>query len=227
MKTFSMLPIYNLGEDVQVLIAANSFTAETVRAARERVLATLTEFELMAPDHTLRTRILAVTFPTPNLPLFVEMAHAINDHIHSEASRRELAILRTHEVSARLKAFVATANLTEGQRLLGDETVHCLAIEAYRSAMVMGWNLAYDIVRTYIVKTETRRNMFNDNLKAANPKRSPINKYADFIDGDYPPSESEVLRCCRGEHGANCVLDEQTVIDLRGALARRNNYAHP
>jgi hypothetical protein len=226
MKTMSMWDIVRLGEDLQVLIVANVFHAQIVIDARSRVVAALASLDL-APEHNTCQKVKDYPLPTNNIGSFTTLSTSLHDHVHAETTKRELALLRTTDVSAQLRAFSTRPDLTEIQRRLADETVRCLQIEAYRSAMVMGWNLVYDILRTWIVADTERLGMFNANLRSVNSGRSQISKYLDFIYAEKPPSESDVLKSCRGENGQNAVLPEGIVSDFQQGLRRRNDYAHP
>jgi hypothetical protein len=223
----SMWQIIQLGEDLQVLCAPNVFTAQSVADSRARVATSLTSLGLL-PHKNIIDRLNTFTFPTPSIGSFEMIAKSLEDVVRAEAALRELAVLARSEVSTRLRVFSSSAqNLSDQQRRLAEETVRCLQVGAYRSAMVMGWNLVYDILRSWIVVDSQRLATFNTNLTVVNSGRSPIAKYEDFIFGDNPPSESDVLKACRGENGQNVILPFGIVGDFQQGLRRRNDYAHP
>ncbi len=221
-----MRDIIRLGEDLQVLCAANVFTAQSVVDSRQRVATSLPALGVTAPQELL-DRLAVVTFPTSAIASFTLLATSLNDVVLNEASQRELAVLATTAVSAQLRVFSTASHLTDQQRRLAEETVLCLQIGAYRSAMVMAWNLVYDILRRWLVADEERLKTFNSNLSVVNSGRSPIATYEDFIFSDKPPSEADVLKSCRGENGKNVLLPLTVVSDFQMGLRRRNDYAHP
>lgn len=122
-------------------------------------------------------------------------------------------------VSERLRGLLD--KLTDpNQRIFLEETLKCLAADANRAAIVMGWNLAFDHLRRWIFRREL--NAFNNELTARLEKRSkffdPVVDYQDF-----PNSEWIVLDIC--EKAGIIGGHERDV--LQEGLKKRNRYAHP
>jgi hypothetical protein len=68
----------------------------------------------------------------------------------------------------------------------------------YRSAVVMGWNFAYDRIREWIFKDSVKLGAFNAELakiqKKGKPAFDPIVTYDDFFDGRL--GEAQVIDTC-------------------------------
>jgi hypothetical protein len=106
------------------------------------------------------------------------------------------------------------------QATLIDEAIRCLECGAYRSAIVTGWNLAFDHFRQWIYSSPRKRlKLLNTTLAANNRKPSNIVQYEDFfelyerilIDDSYT---AKLFK--KGQHKF-----------LVGALDTRNGFAHP
>lgn len=100
------------------------------------------------------------------------------------------------------------------------EALNCYKVKAYRAAIVMVWNLAYDHLMEWLLDDQTRLDKFN----AAVPKRFPkkqatINARDDFEEF----KESEVIAVCRTAR----LLGKNVVEILESKLKRRNTVAHP
>ena len=122
-------------------------------------------------------------------------------------------------VSERLRGLLD--KLTDpNQRIFLEETLKCLAADANRAAIVMGWNLAFDHIRRWIFRRQLTA--FNSKLTARLEKKSkffdPVVDYQDF-----PNSEWIVLDIC--EKAGIIGGHERDV--LQEGLKKRNRYAHP
>jgi hypothetical protein len=112
------------------------------------------------------------------------------------------------------------SRLTDGaERVFLDEAIACLKANAFRAAIVMTWNLAFDHLCQFVLAQ--RLEDFNSALQRVFPKarvKVIINRaeFAEF-------SESEVLQICRT---ANITLGNVDKI-LRQSLETRNIAAHP
>lgn len=125
--------------------------------------------------------------------------------------------------------YVATSNLLAAlpekvgalaERTFLAETLRCYGAKAYRAAIVMAWCLAFDHLRSWLMRDADRMTKLNDAVKVKFPKRSkPIVSLEDFQ--DY--TESEVVELCRTAR----LIDKETVDVLREKLKRRNAAAHP
>jgi hypothetical protein len=114
------------------------------------------------------------------------------------------------------------ASMPQGdERVFLDETILCLKIAAYRAAIVMGWNLAYDHLRRFVIAHKLSD--FNTVLTTKNRPKTQV-KYAPAVTADdFPEKESFVLQIY---HQAGIVTKNQMDI-LEPALKDRNLYAHP
>lgn len=150
---------------------------------------------------------------------------AIANSLSHESEGCRLVRLQADVVPTGFRDLGTTVNLTETQSRLQDETIHCLEVSAYRSAAVMGWNLAYDFIRQWVF--DNALGTFQNYLGAMYSQKSPISDYADFWTADRPLSEFEFLRVCRGPGGQQNILRDKLIDDLVHYLRQRNNYAHP
>lgn len=153
------------------------------------------------------------------------LMRAIDQAVGAEATGIMLLPLDVKGVSPRLRSLSTDLMLTNIQKTLYAETVRCVECGAYRSAMVMAWNLAFDRIRQWIF--DKRLGDFNADLisrytKNGSPQYSPIADYDDFFD--------------KGAPGERIVLDIAKAASLIGGemydhlcqyLRFRNNYAHP
>jgi hypothetical protein len=101
------------------------------------------------------------------------------------------------------------------------EAMKCYRVEAYRACIVMTWNLAFDHLRSWILKDAARLAAFNTTIPKKYPKRSSfcvsvIEHFDEF-------TESEVIELC---YTAGIITKNLTEI-LREKLKRRNAAAHP
>ena len=100
------------------------------------------------------------------------------------------------------------------------EVINCYKIKAYRSAIVMVWNLAFDHVQRWVFSDADRLNMFNLSLRAKYPKKNLI---IGSIDDFSEIKESEVVETLK--HAG--LLSSNIIGILQEKLKRRNRAAHP
>jgi hypothetical protein len=148
---------------------------------------------------------------------------SIKDTVMSQAQERRLVLLQSTSVSSKLRKLAEEGTLNERQIYLFEETVVNLETGAYRSAVVMGWNLAYDIVRQWVFEDPARLASFNAELakitvRAGRAKFDPVVNYQDF----YDIGEKTVLDVCRDAS----LIAGNLYDDLRQHLRQRNAYAH-
>lgn len=107
------------------------------------------------------------------------------------------------------------------ERIFLDEAVRCFRCKAFRAAIVMTWNLAYEHLCMYILNTPNRLTDFNVQLPKVFPKArlSAITDRDDFTE----LKESDVLQVCRS---ANIITNDLWKI-FKEKLDRRNTAAHP
>jgi hypothetical protein len=143
--------------------------------------------------------------------------------LYAEADEKELTAISRGAVSQQLRNLPDRITLNDTQSRLRDETVLCIEAGAYRAAAVMGWNLAYDVIRQWVF--DSRLNAFNDALvthttKAGVARYAPIGDYDDFFKGE--PSEATVIETCFMAQ----IFKGKIRDNLRQHLRRRNDYAH-
>jgi hypothetical protein len=169
--------------------------------------------------YDLRTGLIA-SGGVAHFRAFMEPVHR---SLYQEAAEREIVAINSGAVSQQLRQLPSQLTLNATQSRLRDETILCIESGAHRAAAVMGWNLAYDVIRQWIfdnhlidvnaaLATHTRRN--------GQPRYDPIVDYEDFFKGE--PSEATVIEACFDAQKIRGSLRDS----LRQHLRRRNDYAH-
>lgn len=135
----------------------------------------------------------------------------------------EIVFLNKSAVSDHLQKLHESISLNENQLVLRDEVVRCMECGAYRSGMVMAWNLAFDYIRSWIFSDTTRLAAFNGVLTTKDKKKglkhSPIADYEAF----FSLKESDVLQWSLEAW----LINDKVLRALVEWLDRRNDYAHP
>ena len=123
-------------------------------------------------------------------------------------------------VSALLKSLTESVQVGEERTFL-EEAIRCYRVAAFRAAIVMTWNLAYDHLRKWVLQEPDRLASFNDgSVKRFTKKpKTVVMKVEDFE--DY--KESEFIDACSTGKLISKNLEEM----LREKLKRRNMAAHP
>jgi hypothetical protein len=112
----------------------------------------------------------------------------------------------------------------EAERLFLSETVKCYRVKAFRAAIVMAWNLAYDHLLHWILADPARLAAFNSKITAViGPKRGPGTVIANREDFEQL-GEKEVLNIC---NNASLFASANTKKILDIQLTKRNLAAHP
>jgi hypothetical protein len=100
------------------------------------------------------------------------------------------------------------------------EALSCYRVKAYRAAIIMAWNLAYDHVVRWILADAGRIQSLNSGIATRYPKKGLIvAKFDDLAE----LKESEFIEACR----TSGLLNKNTVAIMKDKLARRNIVAHP
>ena len=100
------------------------------------------------------------------------------------------------------------------------EALNCYRVKAFRSAIVMAWNLAYDRMLRWLLEDPTRLQTFNQRIPVRYPKKQvQITTFDDFED----LKESEVVEIASSAG----LLNSGVVKVLDKELKRRNSAAHP
>jgi len=102
------------------------------------------------------------------------------------------------------------------------ETLNCYRVQAFRAAVVMAWNLAFDHLQRWVLADAGRLAKFNAGILARYPKKTgvAINAFDDFAD---ELKESEIIEVCKK---ADLISKNLSQI-LEEKLRRRNIAAHP
>jgi hypothetical protein len=120
---------------------------------------------------------------------------------------------QTIEVKKLLTDLLDSVPDTEQRKYL-HETLTCFKHEAFRAAIIMAWNLAYDHLCRYILEDATRLAEFNKHV--VKDKVTVLTEFAAY-------KESQVLQWSR----AAKIIDKHPLQLLEHALTRRNMAAHP
>lgn len=145
--------------------------------------------------------------------------------VQNEAKRRSIAVLDTSAVSNKLREIEAKLKEPH-QQIIVQDTIKCLESGAYRAAIVMGWNLAFEHLRQWIHADETaggRLDRFNALLTQRN--RDKTNKYDPIVDYDDFVGIGEAL-VIEIAHLAKLLPKAKWQL-LEAGLNRRNHFAHP
>lgn len=115
-----------------------------------------------------------------------------------------------------------TESISSGpERVFFDEALRCYEVTAFRAAIVMTWNLAYNHLRNWVLKDAERLQCFNDGA-AKRFQKSPkdvVRKEEDFDSF----KESEFIDAC----SSGKLFSKNLETMLREKLRRRNMAAHP
>lgn len=145
-----------------------------------------------------------------------KLEHRIADELTSAYGQREAAI-RVDKLLTDLP--VKLANPEEKAYL--EETLICFRHKAFKAAVVMAWNVAYDHVCHWVLADSQRLAAFNAQLAKTYAKKNypAISSRDSFED----PKESEVIQVLASASLINGAI--HTV--LKEKLDRRNKAAHP
>jgi hypothetical protein len=147
------------------------------------------------------------------------LEHAIRRKLDKKYGEHETTIA----VSQMMKDLIGKVS-DQSEKLFLSEAMKCYHIKAFRAAIVMAWNLAYDHLLTWIVADPTRLANFNAKIIGRiGQKRGNglvIAKREDFED----LKEQEVLDIC-GTGGLFASGNTKTILDMQ--ITKRNLAAHP
>jgi hypothetical protein len=112
-------------------------------------------------------------------------------------------------------------DLQPHQRAALEDTIRCLECGAFRSAIVMGWNFVYDLIRYWVFDDRDRLDAFN---LAYGPRNNgeQITEYGQL----FYVKENSFLQCCRIAQDALTGFTDKTERTLVNLLDERNSYAH-
>jgi hypothetical protein len=148
-----------------------------------------------------------------------KLEHRIRDDLSKKYGQRDArdATIHIEKILAELPAKLANP----AERTYLEETLICIRHKAFRAAVVMAWNLAYDHFCYWILADTVRLASFN----ATSPKRLPGMKYPPITnrDGFTEMKESHVIAIASSSN----VITKNVARVLDEKLTRRNMAAHP
>ncbi len=106
------------------------------------------------------------------------------------------------------------------ERLFLEEAIKCYSISAFRAAIVMAWNLAYDHFQRWILSDRNRLDQFNQSMVKKFPRNAaPVSDIDSF---------SNIKEFDAVETAQHATLISKNVADImKDKLKRRNAAAHP
>lgn len=144
------------------------------------------------------------------------LAQAVREKLDRELGKAE-AVVVVEKMLTDLPGKIAD----QGERLFLSETLVCYRHGAFRAAIVMVWNLAYDHLTRWVLADTQRLADFNAGIAKRNPKKSHVKivKREDFEE----LKEDETVDIVGGLAGISGGVKKL----LKEKLGRRNTYAHP
>jgi hypothetical protein len=145
-----------------------------------------------------------------------KLEHRISDELTERYGQRD-ATIHIERILTELPSKLAKPD----ERTYLEETLICIRHKAFRAAVVMAWNLAYDHFCYWILADQSRLTNFN----SAAPKRFPGMKYAAVTnrEGFSEMKESHVIAIASSAD----VITKNVARVLEEKLTRRNMAAHP
>jgi hypothetical protein len=154
-------------------------------------------------------------------PLFIKTKQGfrLENRPRRELEEKFAAKPETAVVSALLTGLLGKVGEGDEARFL-DETLRCYSVRAFRAAIVMAWNLAFDHIIRWVVSDAARLSAANNSISVKYAKKNVIISDADdFAD----LKEFEVIEVLR-----HAGLITKNIADLlKEKLRRRNAAAHP
>ena len=138
-----------------------------------------------------------------------------------EALDAKLGKVETRIVVEKLLGDLPGKIADEGERVFLSEVLTCYKHGAFRAAIVMMWNLAYDHVRRWVLDDAARLAEFNAGIPKRNRSKAHVTiaKSEDFED----LKEDEVVDILGWVTGISGSVKRL----LKEKLGRRNTFAHP
>lgn len=149
----------------------------------------------------------------------IKLEAKIRDNFDKRYGQHETTIA----VSQMLKDLIGKVS-DEAERLFLSEATKCYNVKAFRAAIVMAWNLAYDHLLKWVIADQQRLSDFNSKIVARiGAKKGTglvVAKREDFEE----LKEQEVLDICSNA-GLFASSNTKKLLDMY--LTRRNMAAHP
>ena len=109
---------------------------------------------------------------------------------------------------------------TVSEKIFLTEALNCYKVKAYRAAIIMSWNLAYDHLMQWILTDADRLRDFNDAIFKKMGKNDKLVSNPEGFDEFKEFDVIEFVRVAR-------LVDKSTCQILKEKLSRRNTAAHP
>jgi hypothetical protein len=149
----------------------------------------------------------------------IKLEAKIRDDFDKKYGQHETTIA----VSQMLKDLIGKVS-DEAERLFLSEANKCYHVKAFRAAIVMAWNLAYDHLLKWIIADPQRLSDFNSKIIAKiGTRRGTGVVIEDRLDFEQL-GEQEVLDICSNA-GLFPSNNTKTILDIQ--LKKRNMAAHP
>ena len=183
----------------------------------ESTLAASASLEDLKLDHFS----MKVTISLDSTNSIRDMMTTILNCLQKETEEKLMLELLSHDVTPHLRDLPNRVDLNETQQTLHAEVCRCIETGAYRAAVVMAWNLAYDFIRQWVFDNELDK--FNQTLttKYAQEHPNALQDYEEFFTRDRL-GEYIVLHTAR-EAG---IIGGRLFDKLVHYLRERNKYAH-
>jgi hypothetical protein len=156
-----------------------------------------------------------------------EIAATVSQVLYHEAEDRKTVTLKTGDVSEQLRNLPSIIpsgiQLTNAQMELLNEAIRCIECGAHRAASVMGWNVVFDYMRTWMLNNGKTKELNNGLMKIC-PKKKQIVQYEDFFDKE-APNERNILDAM-AHQDSGPILGGEIYDHLIQYLRYRNKYAH-
>ncbi len=144
------------------------------------------------------------------------LAHAVREKLDAELGAMPTAIV-VEKMLTDLPGKISDVS----ERIFLVETLSCYRVRAFRAAIVMAWNLAYDHVARWVLADARRLAEFNTRMTKCYPKKTHVT-IADREDFE-ELTEREAVEVV----GGLTDFPPGTKKVLVAKLDRRNTYAHP
>ena len=112
---------------------------------------------------------------------FQAMMAPVSHSLAADAASKTLIFIKPGAASQQLRDLPSRRPLNDTQKTLLDETILCLEAGANRAAVVIGWNLAYDVIRQWVYDNHLAdfdvAMAKHVDKKAGNPVYKPIADY--------------------------------------------------
>lgn len=133
---------------------------------------------------------------------------------------RKLGNDQTVQTVSQLLSELPTKVPNISERTFLFEALSCYRVKAYRAAIIMVWNLAYDHLVRWIFADPARLQALNTGVAGKFPKKAVV---LTKLEDREELKEAELIEAAR----VGRLLDKNTFQILKDKLTRRNSVAHP